>query len=1018
MEKLITKGLLILSLILTFSMRAQGLPVNGSVLDEAGLPLPGASIIIKGTTTGTESDFDGNYSLTVNNNDDILVVSFVGYITQEVTVAGKTTINITLAEDASQLDEVVVVGYGTQKRENLTAAVSTVQLDKIDSKPITNLGQALQGMAAGVTSVQSSSRPGASGSAIRIRGLSTLGGANNTPLIVVDGTIGLSLNDVAPGDVASISILKDASSTAMYGARAAGGVILITTKRGQSGKISVKYDGYAGYDEATELPDAISDSATYMELLREYTNNPNFPSDELINEFRSDGGQNPLSYPNIDWFEEIMGGKAYLQYHNLSVRGGSDKARISASANVLDQDGLVDNTGYKKIGFRLNADSKISEKLTFGMDVFGNNSLRESPGGDIGQLLPTIHSTVPYTVPVYNGQYGFDGWTGSGGYNPLGEINSKYQEVESNKFNGKVFGSYSFLPNLKLTSSASVYNSQTNSLYLLKKLTLHHFEDGSESVSRANNTLTENNSRNRVITLNAILEYDLSIREKHNISALAGYSQEENRWDTSFASGKGLVDESIFVLDGPQDQTSFQIGGNKIFNNLRSYFGRLNYNFNGKYLLEASFRYDGSSKFNEEYRWGFFPSVSAGWNLHKEDFLSGVDFISALKLRGSAGQVGNNASLSNYSAISTLTFGRNYSFNGTIEPGLYLSEYANPELIWEETTTYGIGIDFGLFNNKITGEFDIYKNRTDGILRRVQAPYFGGIPKSPFENLAVVDGSGYELSLNYRNHNHKVKFSTGLTLSHSENEIVSFNDGQFQEIYGNTINKVGYPINSIYTYETEGLFRTQEQIDNHATQAQAPQIGDLSYKDQLTVDTDGDGVFDAVDGVIDAEDRVIMDPARAKINFGLNSNVAYKGFDLNLLLVGATGSKNFVTASPARPFPYPGRGVTGTEWLNAYHPVRNPDPNTTVPRLDENSGNYKASDYWMHDFSFLRVRTLQIGYTIPEKFASKISLNKARIYANGQNLYTFEDVPHFDPESVGQVYPLARTLTLGVQLIF
>ncbi|MDO5977604.1 SusC/RagA family TonB-linked outer membrane protein [Flavivirga spongiicola] len=1017
MKKLMNKGLLILSLVLTFSVHAQEISVNGIITDATGQPLPGASVVVKGTNNGVSSNFDGKYSIKTNTSDT-LIFSFIGYLTQEVLVSNNNTIDIVLQEDTSILDEVVIVGYGTQKRENLTAAVSSVNLDKVDAKPITNLGQALQGMSAGVTSIQSSSQPGSSGSSIRIRGLNTLGTTNNTPLIVIDGSVGGSLNDVAPGDVASISILKDASSTAMYGARAAAGVILITTKRGKSGKMTFKYDGYVGFDEATELPDVISDSATYMELLREWTNDPAFPSDALIAEFRNDGGANPLKYPNVDWFETIMGGQAALQFHNFSVSGGSEAARVAASVNVLDQDGLVANTGYKRIGFRLNTNFKLSDKLDGGMDLFGNNSLRKSPGGSIQNLIPNIHSTVPYTVPINNGLYGYDGWTGSGGHNPLAQVNSRYHERETNKFTGKIFGTYKFLPNLKLTASATVYNAQSNAIDLVKKLTLHHFEDDSEEIARTNNELEESNSRNRVITLNAILEYDTTIKEKHNISLLAGYSQEENLWNTSSASGKGLVDESIFVLDGPQDQTSFQIGGNKTFNNLRSYFGRLNYDFDGKYLLEASFRYDGSSKFVKDLRWGFFPSLSLGWNIHKTDFLSHVDFITSLKLRGSVGQVGNNTSLGNYSAISTLEFGNNYSFNNSIEPGIYLNELANPELIWETTTTYGIGIDFGLFNNKITGEFDIYKNRTDGILRRVQAPYFGGIPQSPFENLAIVDGKGYELSLNYRNSEHKIKYSAGLTLSHSENKIVSFNDGQFQEVSGNYINKVGHPINSIYTYEHEGIFRTQEQINNHATQPQTPQIGDLIYKDQLTVDTNGDGVFDEADGVIDSDDRVIKDPSAPKINFGLNTNVEYNGFDLNVLLVGALGSKDFVRTSPARPFIYPGRGITGKEWIHAYHETRNPDSNTNVPRLDEGSGNFRASDYWMHDFSFLRVRTLQFGYTIPENIANKLTLSKARLYVNGQNLFTFENVPHFDPESVGRVYPLTKTVTLGVQLTF
>ena len=992
--------------------------ITGVVSDNQGEPLIGVTVLIKGTNVGTSTDINGEYTLKVPEGYNTLVYSFIGMISKEVPIGDQNSIDITLEEDITGVEEVIVVAYGKQKRENLTGAVSTINLDKLDTKPITNLSQAFAGLAAGVSAVQSSSQPGSSGATIRIRGENTLGGANNTPLVVIDGAVGGSLNDISPIDVASISILKDASSTAIYGARAAAGVILITTKRGTVGKMVVKYDGFAGYDEVTELPDVISNSATYMELLREWTNSPNFPTDELIESFRNAGDSDPLHFPNTDWFELVMGGKGFIQSHTMSIRGGSDNAKIAASINYLDQEGIVDNTGNKRIGFRLNMDSKVSNRFTVGMNIFGNNSKRISPGGNIQSLLPTLHSTVPYIVPEYDGRYGHDGWTGSGGSNPVSALYKEYSERETNTFIGKIFASYDLLPNLKFTTSATVNNAQTNTLTLNRSIELWNFEDETIGVHKKPNSLSESNNRNRIITLNSILNYNTTLLKNHNIAVLLGYSQEENLLNTSGAFGKSLVDESIFVMDGPQDQTSFTINGNKTLNNLRSYFGRFNYDFNGKYLFEASFRYDGSSKFKDDVRWGFFPSASAGWNMHHENFMQNIKFITSLKPRVSIGKVGNNTSLGNYSYISTLPLGSDYPMGGSIQPGIYLNELANPELVWESTTTYGIGFDFGLFNNRLTGEIDFYKNRTDGILRRVAAPYFGGIPKAPFQNLAVVDAKGYEVVINYRNTDHKLKYSAGLTLSHDDNEIVSFNDGQFQEINGNYINKVGYAINSIYTYETEGIFRSQDQIDNHATQPQAAQVGDLIYKDQLTVDTDGDGKADAVDGVINADDRVIMDPAKPKLNLGLNLNFEYKAFDLNVLLQGALGYENFVYTSPARPFIYPGRGITGKEWINAYHETRNPDPNTTVPRLDENSGNVKPSDYWMHDFSFLRFKTIQLGYNLPETLIQKIKLTKGRIYVNGQNMFTLEDVPHFDPESVGLVYPLTKTLTLGVQLTF
>ena len=1018
MKNLTSSLLLFLLTILSCHLYAQNNVITGTVVDEKGGPLPGSSVLVKGTLNGVSTDIDGNFSINAKTTN-ILVVSFVGYVSREIVVGSQTNIKVALKPQVDELDEVVVVAYGVQKRENVTGSVSTVNLDKIDSKPITNLSQAFAGLSAGVTAVQSSSMPGGSGASVTIRGLSTLGGTNNAPLVVIDGAVGGSLNDVSPNDVASISMLKDASSTALYGARAAAGVILVTTKRGKAGDMVVKYDGYYGFDKATELPDVISNSATYMELLRERTNTPDFPSDELINEFRSDAGANPLRYPNTDWYEKIMGGNAFMSSHNISVNGGSEKVRIAASLNYLDQDGLIVNTGYQRIGFRANFDAKISDKLNVGMNLSGTNGKRKSPGGDIQKVISHIHSTVPYVVPQYtDGRFGADGFTGSGSYNPVSTLNSRYSERETNSFVGKIFGSYQFTPDLKFTTSVNVNNVQSNILTQQKAYQLWHFVDDSKGAGDPTNSMSESNNRNRILTLNSTLTYNTTIDDNHDLGVLIGYSEEENLWNTSWSSGKGLADESIFVMDGPLDQTTYTLGGNKTLNNLRSYFGRFNYAYKSKYLLEASFRYDGSSKFRKDLRWGFFPSVSAGWNIHKEDFMKNLETVSSLKLRASWGQVGNNRSLGNYSSISTLQFGSDYSFGDVIQPGVYLNELANPELIWESTTTQGIGLDFGLWGNKLTGEIDLFKNVTDGILRRVIAPLFGGLPKSAFENLAEVESKGYEVAINYRNRDHAVKYSAGLTFSHSENKIVAFNDGQFQEVTGSIINKVGHPINSIYTYECEGLFRTQEQIDKHATQANPPQIGDLMYKDQLTVDTDGDGVADASDGIIDASDRVIMEPKAPKINAGLNLNVEYKNFDINILLQGTFGSKGLLTSAPVKPFVYPGRGITGKEWINAYHETRNPDLTTNIPRLDESSGNFIASDYWMQDFSFVRIKTLQLGYTFSESLCKRIGIKKCRIYVNGQNLFTFEDVPHYDPESVGAVYPLTKTQTVGVQLTF
>ncbi len=991
--------------------------ISGTVTDTDGVPLPGANILEKGSTNGTQTDFDGKFKLLVSA-PAVLEISYLGYISQEIVVDSQTKIEVQLVVDTNQLDEVIVVGYGTQKKAHLTAAVSTVNLDNINSKPITSLDQVIAGLASGVTSVQSNSQPGASSSGILIRGANTLGGANNRPLVIVDGAVGVSLADISPEDVSSITILKDASSTAIYGARAAAGVILVITKRGVSGKLISTYSGYAGWNEATELPDIISNSATYMRLLREYSGSTTTPSDDLINEFENDGGANPILYPNTNWLEETLGGTAFIQSHIVSVRGGTDQSRVAASINYLGDGGLIENTNNKRIGFRINFDSKLSDKLDVGMNVSGNNQYRESPGGNIQDLSPTLKSNVPYTVPRHDGHFGGDSFTGSGGSNPLAEFNSNLQVRDLYTFNGKAFASYKFLPNLKLTSSATINNVNGNAITRKLPVIQWDFTNNEEYLVLGNigGSLSESNTHRRITTLNTVLNYDVTIAAKHDVSVLAGYSQEEDLYTNSFASGANLAQSDFFVLDGVLDPNSYNIGGNKTFNNLRSWFGRLNYAYDGKYLLEISFRYDGSSKFASDRRWGFFPSASIGWNIHKENFMKDVDFVNALKFRSSYGQVGNNQSLGRYSYISTLEFGADYPFDDNVSAGISLREIANPNLIWETTTSFGVGLDFGLFNNKITGEIDIYKSTTDGILRRVVSPLFAGIPQSPFENLAEVDSKGYEFSLNYRNSDRAFKYSVGLVVTHTENEIVSFNNGQTEEINGAFINKIGHPISSYYMLEHEGIYRTQEQIDDHAPQPQAAQIGDLIYKDQLTVDTNGDGIFDEVDGIINSDDRIIMDPKTPKLTGGLNLNFEYKNFDFNVLAEYNYGSIGLLRTQPLLPFANPGRGITGVEWVNAYHETRNPDLTTNIPRLDQTSGNYAMSDYWMKDFDFIRFKTVQLGYNIP--LGNKTGMSRARVYANAQNLFTIHDLPHFDPQNVGQVYPLTRTLTFGLQLTF
>lgn len=983
--------------------------ITGQIAAADGKPIANASIIVKGTSRGTMSLEDGSFKISISSENATLLVSAVGYMNKEVAVTpASTSYAVSLEATNNKLNEVVVVGYGTQKKVNLTGSVSMVSAKDIENRPITQASQALAGLTTGVTVSQASGQPGNNGAGITIRGIGSYG-AGGGPLVLVDG-LATSINDVDPNNIASISILKDAASASIYGSRAANGVILIETKRGKAGKLQVNYNGYAGWQKATNLPNFVP-SWEYATLRNEGNANMGASpvyTDEEIQKFKDQS--DPDNYPNVPHFNNLLtSGSGFQTSHNLSFMGGNDKNRYLFSATYLSQDGIVAENGYKRYNFMLNDDGKLTDNLTLKVSLNGYTADQQSPRQYDGGMNSMINFAVR-EGPVYaglksDGTYGYqdnyspEAWLASNSFYKgtnkyfLGGADLSWQPFKGFTLSGKV--GYNFW---------SYYNKDYASDFQF---------DANKYVGP--NNLSVTSGQGTQLTLQSLATYNKTIGE-HAFAILAGVSEEKyNDW---YLTGyrKDFPTALIYEVNAGS-ATGMSNGGSASEWAMRSYFGRLNYAFKDKYLFEANLRADGTSRFPSAGRWGYFPSFSAGWRISQESFIQdNFTWINELKLRASWGKLGNQ-NVGTYPYQNLVSLGQNYPFGGVLASGAATTRLSNADITWETTTTTDIGLDMNVLKGKLGLVLDVFNKNTTGVLYTVATSSVLGMSTSPV-NVGSVKNTGFEAALNYRESIGKFNFSISPNFSYIKNRITSLANGLKQDIGSGLF--VGQPLGIIYGYVADGLFVDENDIAKYPTQPYAAEPGFVRYKDISGPDGVPDGIVDAT------YDRKVIGNTVPKYTYGLTLTADYKGFDLYVLAQGLGGYEKQIGSYEAYAF-YNGGQIQQWQVDNRWT-ADNPNPNAQYPKLTSlnmGSGTIMSSTYWNRDASFIRLKNLQVGYTLPTSLIQKAKLSRVRIYFSGQNLFSFN---HFykgwDPEmgmSTGdgsQFYPLTTVYTFGINANF
>lgn len=971
--------------------------IRGTVRDEAGEPLPGVSIIVKGTQRGTTTNLDGTFQIEIPEDQNILVFSFVGYETKEVLVGSESIVNVVLNVDVKALSEVVVVGYGTQKKVNLTGSVSVVSGEEIARRPVGQTSTALQGTVPGLTVTQRSGQPGRDGSSLRIRGIGTTGDSN--PLVIVDG-VESNINNIDPNEIESVSVLKDASSAAIYGSRAANGVILITTKRGSEKGFSVNYNTYVGWQTPTDMPKIVN-GLDHMILINEaYTNTGRSPlyTEQQIQDYITHGPSNRDQYPDTDWQKLTMTENGFMQSHYLGITGGTERVRILGSFSYLDQNGVIPNTNFKRYNLRINTDAKITDKLSSSMDIFLRRTDLLEPTVGTGYIFHWMRRIPANQAGVLStGQYG-EGWNGD---HPLGKAKDGGLGRES-ALSSIINLNLKYQPTKWLTANL-IYAPKFNlphSKRFLHTLQTYRWDGTPSYATPVRNNLTESMSREWYNNLRATLALDHTFDDKHNLNVLAGY-QQEDQFNQEISARR-----EVFLLPDYQqinsgNRENEQTGGTASHWALRSFFGRVNYNFKEKYLFEANARYDGSSRFAKGNRYAIFPSFSAGWRIIEEPFMSSVSStITDLKLRASWGKLGNQ-NIGLYPFAAFIGIGNsNYVFGDANRTGASLNEMANSAIKWETTTVSNIGVDLTMWNN-FNFSFEYYQRRTTDILLRLDIPTMIGLT-APYQNAGVVDNKGWDLTTSYRNKLGDLTYGVTLNFSDVKNKVVDMK-GVFRS--DRQVNNEGYPIGAFFGYVADGFFQSQDEVANHADQFGNVGPGDIRY-----VDFNNDGIINNLD------QRIIGSPI-PRYTYSANIDLGYRGFDLIVFFQGVGKADGYLAGHGIMPF---FEGSTIQEYQrNSWRPD---NPNAEFPRLAFNeSNNIQNSSFWLRDASYLRLKNLQVGYSFPKSIL-KDKIQKLRLYASGQNLLTFDNFyPGFDVEApVGNAgwYPQMKVFTVGLDVRF
>ncbi|WP_443938076.1 SusC/RagA family TonB-linked outer membrane protein [Pedobacter sp. MW01-1-1] len=987
---------------------AQNITVKGTVIDGGDqTSLPSVSITIKGTQNGTQTDVNGKYSINVPSNAT-LVFSYLGYAKQEVQVNNRTTINISLQSENQQLEQVVVVGYGTQKVKDLTGSIASVKGDQLAKQPVQTATQALQGKVAGVQ-VISSGEPNANPT-VRLRGTgSTLGGAN--PLYVVDGVITDDIRNINNADIVSLEVLKDASATAIYGMRAANGVLIITTKKGKKGDTVFSYDGVVGFSQATNLVDMAGENqyAGYLNEANKYYGS----GTNLID-------PNLLKGANTDWYDAILR-NGFQQNQNISLSGGNDNIIYFLSAGYLTNNGLQLGNSYNRFTLRSNNDYILSKKLKLTSVV--SYARGDADGANLGSF-GNAYRAAPYVPSKVGDLYGNTSLAGNVA-NPLLDIDKNYNQTIGNRIQGNFALEYKPIEGLTLRSSMGIDLDFTKSTAYGYK----YLNDGSTFItpagnqSRPNSTLkSTKNDASRWIWDNTAT-YSKTFG-KHSFTVLGGVTAEKYKFNSLVGSALDVPEnqDQWYLNAGTSSTQTVSNTGDKYARN--SYLGRINYGYDNRYLITASFRADGTSKFDSDNRWGYFPSVGVAWNITNEAFMDNQKVFSNLKLRGSFGKVGNdNIASSLYYSIAQRNLP--YYYDGSATQGIALGNINDKNLKWEITDEWDAGLDFGLLNNRLSGTFDYYSKKTSNALIYIPLPGILGDPdKQYLTNASTITNKGVEFSLNWEDKiGENWSYSIGGNVAHNKNNVEKLNGGQplIGDNVGNyAITKTdnGMPIASFFLLEKIGIFQNQAEID--ASAQKDARAGDIMYRDIS-------GPNNVPDGVIDQYDRSYFGSYQPKVTYGLNGSLTYKSFDFSFGFYGTAGGKIYNGKKAARGTSQLTDNIEADVARNRWTPN---NPSNSVPRAT--LGALPASTYFLESGSFLRLNNLTLGYSLPNTVLNKLGVTKVRFYLTSQNLFTITSYTGFTPEiqaAAGEktnlnqgvdtnTYPSSRTFAFGVNVGF
>lgn len=991
--------------------------IKGKVTDNQHNPIVGAAIVVLDRFAGTSTSDDGTFSIEARVGET-LDISYLGYKNQQIKVSkALTNLDIVLEEEALAVDDVVVVGYGSTNKEKLTGAVATVSTSDFKNRPLTDVSMALQGKVSGVQVTQNSGQPGADNGTITVRGIGTLN--DSTPLIIIDG-FESSFDKVDPKDIESISVLKDAASAAIYGNKAANGVILITTKKGRAGKFSVEYNGYVSVQQVTRYPDLLG-SVDYMNLYNEACLNSGQQqryTQEYIDKF---DGSDPALYPDRDWADFYFK-PAVIHNHYVKLTGGSEQLAYTMSMGYLGQDGILEGTEFDKYNFRANTTSTLMNgRLKISTNIAGYSGRKTDLVDGTGNTLYRIVAMTPMVNAKMEG-YGWTEWF----YDDAVREAGGYNRNNIGNFSGNINIQLSLLKNLTLEGAVNFDQTTEAGLIYAPNVDLYTIftgADGSQTIGKSNSresSITESTYRYGNLSSYVTLSYTANIADNHHFRVMAGWQQGE--WHNKYYKAwRTRLTTNLPSLEVGDPSTQKNTGWETEVTSY-SAFGRLNYDYKDKYLLEAIVRYDGSSKFAKGHKWGVFPSFSAAWRLSEEKFMQDVQWIDELKLRASWGQLGNEKIWSSYAGIDILSIGScNYIWENQQVTGAATSYIANKDLTWETTTQYNVGLDLRLFGAlSFTGDF--YVKQTDDILMQLPVSGIFGFTEIPWKNAGKMRNTGLELSLSYNKRFRDWEFSAGTTISLNRNEITDLK-GQSPILNSSTgiILEEGRPINTLYGYEIEGIYQNDEEIHNHlqtfdrngnpvnsySGMIAAP--GDIRFKDQ-----NGDGIIDM------DNDRVALGDPNPDFLYSFNLGARWKGFDIMAFFQGVYGGEGWSSGELVSPF---FNNYNSAAWMTKRWTPEN--PNNTYQRvyIDSQRAAIK-SEYYVEDLSFLRMKNFEIGYTFPKEWVSKIKLSGLRLFVSGQNLFTITRYKGFDPERAGvnatniYDYPLVRTLTAGLNVTF